>query len=99
MIPREDLLSSLAALEPRLRAEGVTHLALFGSRARADNRDDSDIDVVVDVRPDVRFSMLNLVGIAHEIGDRLSLPANVFMRRSLSPDFRKSVARDEMKIF
>jgi predicted nucleotidyltransferase len=98
-ISRERLVQSLAALEPRLRAEGVTHMALFGSRARSDNRADSDVDVVIDVRSDRRFSLLDLVGVAQEIESEVSLSANVFMRRSLDPDFREILAQDEIKIF
>lgn len=96
---RERLLHSLSALEPRLRAEGVTHMALFGSRARADDRADSDIDVVIDVRPGLRFSLLDLVGVAQGIEDQVALSANVFMRRSLDPTFLETLAQDEIKIF
>ncbi|GLK66847.1 nucleotidyltransferase [Hansschlegelia plantiphila] len=96
---REFLVRSLSALEPALQAEGVTHLALFGSRARADHRPDSDVDVVIDVRPGHRFSLLDLIGVAHEIEGRTGLPANVFMRRSLNSNFSKTLAEDEIKIF
>lgn len=98
-ISRERLVEDLSALEPRLRAEGVTHMALFGSRARADNRPDSDVDVVIDVQSDSRFSLLHLVGVAQEIEGKVDLPANVFMRRSLDSSFLKTVTRDELKIF
>ncbi len=33
--------------EPELTAAGVVSLSLFGSVARGDNRDDSDVDLVV----------------------------------------------------
>lgn len=96
---RDQLIRSLSALEPRLRAEGVTWLALFGSRARCDNRLDSDVDVVIDVHSNSRFSMLDLVGVAHEIEDEVGLPANIFMRRSLDESFARVLERDAIKIF
>lgn len=96
---RDHLIRSLAALEPRLRAEGVTRLALFGSRARGDNRADSDIDVAIDVRPESRFSLIDLVGVAHEIEDETGLHANIFMRRSLDDSFRRTLERDGIEIF
>ena len=37
--------------EAALRARGVSHAALFGSRARGDNRADSDIDIMVEFDP------------------------------------------------
>ena len=46
----------------RRDAEGVTALSIFGSRARGDARLDSDLDVLIDVDPDLRFSLLDLAG-------------------------------------
>lgn len=98
-LSRDQLIRSLSGLEPKLRAEGVTRLALFGSRARADNRPDSDVDVVIDVRQGSRFSLLDLVGVAQEIEDELGLPANVFMRRSLDESFARTLESDAIEIF
>jgi predicted nucleotidyltransferase len=44
---REEIIATLRAHEPELRAAGVSSLALFGSAARGEQRDDSDIDLVV----------------------------------------------------
>ena len=44
---RDDLISTLRAHEPELKAAGVASLAVFGSVARGDDREDSDVDVVV----------------------------------------------------
>ncbi|WP_428031290.1 nucleotidyltransferase family protein [Ancylobacter sp.] len=96
---REHLIRSLLALQPRLRAEGVTRLALFGSRARGDNRGDSDVDIAIDVAPGTKFSLIDLVGVAQEIESETGLPANIFMRRSLDEGFRRTLERDGVEIF
>jgi predicted nucleotidyltransferase len=43
-ISREVLIAELRALRPAFEREGVAHMALFGSRARGDNRPDSDVE-------------------------------------------------------
>jgi len=98
-ITRDALLATLSRLEPALRAEGVASLALFGSRARQDNRADSDIDLLIDVAEGRKFSLFHLVGVAHVVEDELGLPANVFLRRSLKPDFRPQIQRDAIEVF
>jgi len=98
-LTRDQLVRSLMALEPRLRAEGVTRLTLFGSRARGDNRADSDVDVAIDVEPLAKFSLIDLVGVAQEIESETSVPANIFMRRSLDENFRRTLERDSVEIF
>lgn len=96
---REILIKTLAELEPKLRAEGVTHMALFGSRARQDNRSDSDVDVAIDVDPSAKFSLIDLVGVELVIADETELPANVFMKRGFDEGFLRTFARDAIEIF
>jgi hypothetical protein len=98
-IRREDLLTDLRALKPILEREGVTAMALFGSRARRDNRPGSDIDLIIEVDDARKFSLLDLVGVAHTIEDHFGLPANIFMRRSLDPDFVAVARAEEVRVF
>ena len=41
---REEIIATIQNNAAALRAEGVTKLAIFGSRVRGDYRPDSDID-------------------------------------------------------
>jgi hypothetical protein len=96
---RDQIIAALTELRPALEAEGVTHLALFGSRARGDNRPDSDIDLLVDVDPEGRFSILNLVGVEQLVSDTTGMAANAFMRRSLEDRFRQTIAAEIVPVF
>jgi predicted nucleotidyltransferase len=49
------LVEKLMTIRPDLSAEGVTHVALFGSRARGDHSERSDLDLLLDVDPASRF--------------------------------------------
>ncbi|MGI8743326.1 MAG: nucleotidyltransferase family protein [Bryobacteraceae bacterium] len=46
---REQVIATLRALEPELKAAGVLSLSLFGSTARGDAGPESDVDVAVRV--------------------------------------------------
>lgn len=98
-LAREELVADLRALRPAFEREGVTAMVLFGSRARGDNRLGSDIDLMIDIAQGRKFSLLDLVGVAHTIEDHFGLPANVFMRRSLDPDFLSAARAEELKVF
>jgi uncharacterized protein len=45
-----------------LRARGVAHAALFGSRVRGDNRPDSDTDIMIEVDPDAHITVFDHAG-------------------------------------
>lgn len=93
------MIEALVTLRPAIEAEGVTHVALFGSRARGDNKPHSDIDLLLEVDPESRFSLLDLVGVQHTVRDKTGLPANAMMRRSLAPDFNRAIRKDVVEIF
>jgi len=62
---REEIIAAIRKNADAIKAEGVTNLAIFGSRVRGDNRPDSDIDVLIEVEPDTSFSLLNLIDVEH----------------------------------
>jgi len=96
---RDEIIARLRATAPALRAEGVSRLALFGSRSRDDARADSDLDVLIELAPDVRFSLLDLSGVALIVEDATGIPAQVTLKRSLDPRMAARIADDLVEVF
>lgn len=94
-----EIVAKLESLRPKFEAEGVEHLAIFGSRARGDYTESSDLDLLIDAALSRKFSILNLVGVEHIAADSTGLPANAFMRRSLDASFKKSITSDIIEVF
>jgi uncharacterized protein with HEPN domain/predicted nucleotidyltransferase len=59
----QEIVARLRANQPALRAHGVRHAALFGSRARGDNRPDSDIDIMIEFDPLAHVTVFNYAGL------------------------------------
>jgi predicted nucleotidyltransferase len=96
---RDEIIAIIRSVALALKAEGVTTLAIFGSRARGDAHPDSDLDVLVEVEPDRRFSMLDLIGVEHIIEDATGLDVHATMRRSLDPRMAQRIAEDIIEVF
>lgn len=60
MIDRENVLSVLGEHKPALAAKyGVTRLGIFGSVARGESTDSSDVNIIVHMPPDL-FMMVHM---------------------------------------
>ncbi len=93
------IIARIKSREAAIRAEGVEHVAIFGSRARGDARADSDLDVLVTVTPGRRFSLFNLSGVGLLIEEATGIPAQVVLERSAEPSFKTRITADMVPVF
>ena len=90
MTPRRGIFSA---------ACGVTSVALFGSVARREAGPSSDVDILIDVDPDVHFSLIDLFDIKALLESRLQRPVDVVTRGGLNPRLGKRVLKDAETVF
>src|SRR5215469_2119856 len=74
---REEIIARLRENEAALRARGVTHAALFGSRARGDARPDSDTDIMIEIDPGKDMGVYEYVGLKDFIASLFDGPIDV----------------------
>ena len=96
---KRDILAKLREHEAVLKAQGVSHAALFGSRARGDARPDSDIDILVVIAPNVEMDVFKYVGIVHSIEDIFPVRVDVSNRIALKPHVRPIAEREAIYAF
>lgn len=96
---RDELLARLIGLRAQFEARGVAHLAIHGSRARGDARPQSDLDLLIDVDPQARFSLLELIGIERMVSEAVGIEAMGAMRRSIPETLRKRIEGDIIEVF
>ncbi|HST74395.1 MAG TPA: nucleotidyltransferase family protein, partial [Acetobacteraceae bacterium] len=85
--------------EAALRARGVAHAALFGSRARGDERSDSDTDIMVELDPAARITLFDYVGLKDYIAGLFDGPVDVVNRDGLKPYVRPAATADAIYAF
>ena len=96
---RQEILDQLRANESALRELGVTHAAVFGSRARGDHRPDSDTDIMIDVDPEAHISVYDYVGLKEYIAGLFDGPVDVVRRDGLKPWVRPAATADAVYAF
>ena len=87
----ETVRDSLSQMLPELRSRyGVGRLWVFGSFARGEAKDGSDLDILVEFERR-GISLFGFVGLEQEIGDRLGVKVDLVERSALRPEIRPIV--------
>ncbi len=96
---RDTIIATLKAREAELRRLGVRHIALFGSAARGQATEASDIDILVDLQPDAPIDVFAYVGLTQFIEDLFPVPVDVANHARLKPHVRPSAEREAVYAF
>lgn len=94
-----EILDVLRRSEAALRAKGVRHAGLFGSTARGEAGPDSDIDIMIDLDPDLPLSVWQYVAIKLFIEDMFEGSVDVVDRNSLKPYVKPNAIADLIDAF
>jgi len=94
-----EVLATLRAHEPALKAAGVRHLSLFGSTARGDHRPDSDIDLLATFDETRRISLLDVAAIEIQLCELLGQPVDLVEEGTLKPRVHRSVEAEAVRAF
>ena len=77
-------------------AHGARNVRIFGSAARGEDREDSDIDFLVDLEPG--RSLLDLGGLLTDLQDLLGRRVDVVTEKGLRDRIRDRVLREAVPI-
>lgn len=82
-----------------LRARGILHAALFGSMARGEAAAGSDIDILIEVDPDLKLDIFGYAGLKRYVSELFTGPVDVVSKDALKPSLRQPVAADAVYAF
>ena len=95
---RDAVIASLQAHEAELKRLGVNHLYLFGSTARNEARDDSDIDLFFDYDRGA-FGLFDLMDVKEAAARILRRKTDSMTRDSLHKTLRHAIEASALQVF
>jgi len=81
---------------PILQRHGVKKVGLFGSFVRDEMREDSDIDILVEIENDM--SLLDFVGLKLEIEEALGMKVDLVEYSTIKPLLRERIMSEQVPI-
>jgi predicted nucleotidyltransferase len=98
-IAAAEVVATLRAHEPTLRAAGIRALSLFGSVARGDAGPDSDIDLAAEFDPAAKMDLFRLIELEFELAELLGRRVEILPEPVESPRLRLRVEQDRVRAF
>jgi len=95
---RENVLQVLRRHEAELKKLGVEHLFLFGSIAREEAKDDSDIDLFFD-HARGQLGVYELMDVKERTQEILGRRTDIMTRSSLHPALRGKIEESALRVF
>ena len=81
-----------------LKKNGVKKAGIFGSYARGEQKKDSDIDILIEVKRGVKFSLLDLIGLELELKKRLRKKVDLLTYNGIRPYLKDRILSEEVRI-
>ncbi len=99
---KQDLLDKLIELKPELQKEGITIIGIFGSYARGDYTDESDVDILYEIDNPQKFvkeyngwgAFTKLAETKEYISKKLGKRVDFVSKNSLNMVGKKFILRD-----
>jgi len=82
----DEIKEKLAGNKEDLRARfKVKELGIFGSYVKEEQKEGSDLDVLVEFEEDAKLSLLDVVGLELELSDLLGVKVDLVEKKTLKP--------------
>ncbi|POR55756.1 hypothetical protein B0G62_101150 [Paraburkholderia eburnea] len=96
MKPSEALRAHRAEIREIVASHHATNVRVFGSSARDEDDEDSDLDLLVDPTPETTF--IDLAQIQLQLEALLGVPVDVLTPKALPEKFRARVVADSVPV-
>ncbi|OYY94176.1 MAG: nucleotidyltransferase [Hydrogenophilales bacterium 28-61-23] len=81
------------------REHAVRELALFGSVVRADFREDSDVDILIDLKDEARVGLVTMQRMREELSVIIGRSVDLITRNGLNRHIRDDVLKEAEVIY
>jgi uncharacterized protein len=95
---RDEAIARLKAHEAELKRLGVEHLYLFGSTARGEAREYSDVDLFFDYEKG-KLSLFDLMEVKERAARILGRKTDIMTRDSLHKTLRRRIEASALQVF
>lgn len=84
---------------PILKHYGVKRAGIFGSYARGEATNNSDIDILINIEKGKKFSLFDLSGLKIELEEKLKKKIDINTYKAIHPKLKNQILKEEIPLF
>ncbi len=84
---------------PVFKKYPISYAGVFGSFARGEERPESDIDIMIRLKPKSGFSLFDLIGVERELSSTIGRKVDLATEKSIGKYIHKSVFNELRPIY
>ena len=77
---------------------GIKEIGIFGSYLRGEVKEESDLDILVEFKPDAKISLLEFVELENYLSDLLGVKVDLVEKSALKPRIGKRILSEVVYI-
>ena len=91
----DEILQILREHKEELREKyGVKEIGIFGSRVRGEEREESDLDILVEFEADAKVDLIKFVELEEYLSELLGVKVDLVMRSALKPRIGRQILKE-----
>ncbi|MBM9501091.1 nucleotidyltransferase family protein [Leptospira sp. 201903071] len=90
---RDTIIKQLSTNMEKIRSFGVIHIGLFGSYAKDENQEESDVDILVEFAPNMK-SFANYMGLKILLEDLFEKKIDLVIKEKIKPRIKEQILEE-----
>lgn len=79
---------------PQLEQYGIEKIGIFGSYSRGEQREDSDVDILINLSKPIKIGYLELIALEDLLSESLSTPVDLVVKSSLKESHQEKILKE-----
>ena len=96
---KRQVISKLREHRDELTAAGIVHLRVFGSVARGESNDSSDVDLIAEFDKKKKLTLLDLVGLENRLSELLEVKVDLTLAETMKQRVRATADKEAVLAF
>jgi uncharacterized protein len=87
----DEIMNALSDEKKLFQKMGISRVGIFGSFVKGTSKEDSDIDILIEIDNDSSLSLFSLIDLEQKLSDKFKRKADICISRDIKPSLREKI--------